>query len=97
MSKFVFRSSSPFPFTDFCMNSQPAPKPQTAARSAYDDVLYGSDTDSGSDNDERATVTQNRKTQSKKNKAKGEGAFIQEDDEEVLDLLDDRMMSRISG
>lgn len=98
MLRFVLIPPSPFIMhADEVDPSQAAPKPQTAARSAYDDVLYGSDTDSGSDNDERATVTQNRKTQSKKNKAKGEGAFIHEDDEEVLDLLDDRMMSRISG
>lgn len=80
---------------------QAPPKPQTGARSAYDDVLYGSDSDvSGSDDDERASgpsTVQNRKTQKKKDKAREEGAFIHEDDEEVLDLLDDRMMSRISG
>lgn len=83
---------------------QLAPKPQTAVRSAYDEVLYGSDSDiSGSDNDERATAAtgpkkaQNRKSQSKKNKPKEDGAFIHEDDEEVLDLLNDKMMSRISG
>lgn len=80
---------------------QPAPKPQTTSRSAYDDVLYGSDSDvSGTDDDERVsapTKTQNRKTQTKKNKAKEAGAFLHEDDHEVLDLLDDKMMSRISG
>lgn len=63
-------------------------------------MLYGSDSDSGSEEDERATAskTQNRKTQAKKNKAQAqESTFIQEDEDEILDLLDDRMMSRISG
>jgi len=33
----------------------------------------------------------------RKNRKEQEGAYIQEDEDEVLDLLDDRMMSRISG
>lgn len=65
-------------------------------------MLYGSDSDiSASDDDERAASapkkTQNRKSQQKKNKSKEDGAYIHEGDDEVLDLLDDKMMSRISG
>ncbi|GAA6023468.1 hypothetical protein JCM11491_000587 [Sporobolomyces phaffii] len=80
-----------------------APKPQTAARSAYDEVLYGSDSDvsvADADNDPAFTAptgVKNRKAVARKHKKEVEGAYIQEDEDEVLDLLDDRMMSRISA
>lgn len=91
----------------------PAPKPQVVGRSAYDEVLYGSDSDvssAGSDDDERRggraepgttapSGVKNRKSQARKNKrvtTQG-GAYIHESDDEVLDLLDDKMMSKISG
>ncbi|GAA6022497.1 hypothetical protein JCM10207_008533 [Rhodosporidiobolus poonsookiae] len=82
-----------------------APRPQTAQRSAYDEVLYGSDSDvSASSDDERgpsaAPATggaKNRKSQARKAKEASGAAYIQEGEDEVLDLLDDRMMSRISA
>lgn len=86
---------------------QPAPKPQAAGRSAYDEVLYGSDSDASGSDDERSAPApstaagggggaKNRKAMQRKNKRE-EGAYIHEGDDEVLDLLDDRMMSKISG
>lgn len=95
------------------MDAEPAPKPQVAGRSAYDEVLYGSDSEGGSDSDDeqgpsaraggaaapgvtRSTGVKNRKSQARKQKRE-EGAYIHESDDEVLDLLDDRMMSKISG
>ncbi|KAK4702679.1 ribosomal RNA-processing protein 12, partial [Phenoliferia sp. Uapishka_3] len=88
------------------VEDEPAPKPQVGGRSAYDEVIYGGsdseDSGAGSDDDggAPAPTAHNRKTQAKKNKARGEdnkGTFIHEADGEVLDLLDDRMMSRISA
>ena len=85
------------------------PKPQAAGRSAYEEVLYGgSDSEMSGSDDEReagqagvkaaaAAGPGNRKSQARKNKAKEGGAFIHEGDDEVLDLLDDRMMSKISA
>lgn len=80
-----------------------APKVKVVGRSAYDEVLYGSDSElSGADTDgeEEEKVgkggAKNRKALQRKNK-KEEGAFIHESEDEVLDLLDDRMMSKISG
>lgn len=86
-------------------DDEPAPKPQVGGRSAYEEVIYGgSDSEAsaaGSDDEGAAPApaAHNRKTQAKKNKARddGKGTFIHEADGEVLDLLDDRMMSRISG
>lgn len=85
-------------------SSQAAPKPQVAGRSAYDEVLYGSDSDAsaGGSGDERSAApaaggaAKNRKAMQRKTKRE-EGAFIHEGDDEVLDLLDDKMMSKISG
>ncbi|GAA5995678.1 mRNA-binding protein RRP12 [Rhodotorula paludigena] len=85
-----------------------APKPQAAQRSAYDEVLYGSDSDvsAASDDEQEGPVrhaptgVKNRKSQmrkAKKDEREGGGAYIQEGENEVLDLLDDRMMSRISA
>jgi len=83
--------------------SQDAPKPQVAGRSAYDEVLYGSDSNAsaGGSDEEGAPAAaaggaKNRKAMQRKNKRE-EGAYIHEGDDEVLDLLDDRMMSKISG
>ncbi|GAA5902774.1 hypothetical protein JCM6882_004062 [Rhodosporidiobolus microsporus] len=85
-------------------SDEEAPRPQAAQRSAYDEVLYGSDSESASSEDERAapaaaTGARNRKAMARKNKKNDEqgGAYIQEGEDEVLDLLDDRMMSRISA
>ncbi|GAA5912876.1 hypothetical protein JCM5296_003893 [Sporobolomyces johnsonii] len=85
-------------------DGEAAPRPQAAARSAYDEVLYGSDSDvsaASDDEGERApTGVKNRKSQMRKNqkeREREEGAYIQEGEDEVLDLLDDRMMSRISA
>ncbi|GAA5821706.1 hypothetical protein JCM10212_004200 [Sporobolomyces blumeae] len=84
-------------------DDEAAPKPQAAARSAYDEVLYGSESDVSVDSDADVPVAQqptgvkNRKSIARKNKKEQEGAYIQEDEDEVLDLLDDRMMSRISA
>ncbi|KAI5475813.1 ribosomal rna-processing protein 12 [Pseudohyphozyma bogoriensis] len=83
-------------------DGEAAPRPQAATRSAYDEVLYGSDSDiSASDDDDRgaaasAPKTANRKSMMRKKKQE-EGAYLHEDEDEVLDLLDDRMMSRISA
>lgn len=82
-----------------------APKPQAAARSAYDEVLYGTDSEGSVDEDATTqdpaltapSGVKNRKSMARKNRKEQEGAYIQEDEDEVLDLLDDRMMSRISG
>ncbi|KAL8279515.1 hypothetical protein RQP46_008077 [Phenoliferia psychrophenolica] len=90
------------------VDDEPAPKPQVGGRSAYDEVLYGgsdSEASAAGSDDEAAPAApsaHNRKTQAKKNKASrdadgGKGTFIHEADGEVLDLLDDRMMSRISA
>lgn len=87
------------------VDEQAAPRPQVGGRSAYDEVIYGGSdseaSEAGSDDDNAPTsapAAHNRKTQARKNKARdGEGTFIHEADGEVLDLLDDRMMSRISG
>ncbi|KAM0750200.1 NUC173-domain-containing protein [Meredithblackwellia eburnea MCA 4105] len=86
------------------MEDDDAPRPQVTGRSAYDEVLYGgSDSEvSGSEDESSPAVpAHNRKTQAKKNKAAreagGKGTFIHEDEDEVLDLLDDRMMSKISA
>lgn len=85
---------------------QTAPRPQAAQRSAYDEVLYGSDSDVSASEDEDAgegpvrhapTGVKNRKSQARKAKKEEGGAFIQEGEDEVLDLLDEKMMSRISG
>ncbi|KAK4047072.1 pre-rRNA processing protein [Microbotryomycetes sp. JL201] len=77
-----------------------APKPKTA-RSAYDEVLYGSDSDvsdSGDEREKQQPTVHNRKTLQRKLKQQQEGnALIHEDEDEVLDLLDDRMMSKISA
>ncbi|GAA5939156.1 mRNA-binding protein RRP12 [Sporobolomyces koalae] len=85
-------------------DEEAAPKPQAAARSAYDEVLYGSDSDVSVDEDApqdpaltAPSGVKNRKSVARKNKKEQEGAYIQEDEDEVLDLLDDRMMSRISA
>ncbi|GAA5994053.1 hypothetical protein JCM5350_004661 [Sporobolomyces pararoseus] len=85
-------------------DDEAAPKPQAAARSAYDEVLYGSDSDVSVDEDApqdpaltAPSGVKNRKSMARKNKKEMEGAYIQEDEDEVLDLLDDRMMSRISA
>ncbi|BGP19456.1 hypothetical protein JCM10213_006276 [Rhodosporidiobolus nylandii] len=85
-------------------DGEAAPRPQAAQRSAYDEVLYGSDSDvSAASGDEAGaqapTGARNRKAMQRKTKAKNEdgGAYIQEGEDEVLDLLDDRMMSRISA
>jgi hypothetical protein len=98
-------SSSSFPSSSsvLSLSLQAAPKPQTATRSAYDEVLYGSDSDlsAASDNEGAAPAAggvKNRKAMARKNKANEEGgAYIREGEDEVFDLLDDRMMSRISG
>ncbi|BGP02786.1 putative Ribosomal protein [Rhodotorula toruloides ATCC 204091] len=83
-----------------------APRPQAAQRSAYDEVLYGSDSDVSASEDEEAgegpvrhapTGVKNRKSQARKAKKEEGGAFIQEGEDEVLDLLDEKMMSRISA
>lgn len=91
------------------LTSGPAPKPQTVGRSAYDEVLYGSDSEvsageDGSDNEgtqagkTAPSGVKNRKSQARKNnKRETGGAYIHESDDEVLDLLDDKMMSKISG
>lgn len=71
-------------------------------------MLYGSDSDvsAASDDEQEGPVrhaptgVKNRKSQmrkAKKDEREGGGAYIQEGENEVLDLLDDRMMSRISG
>ncbi|GAA5992112.1 hypothetical protein JCM10908_001772 [Rhodotorula pacifica] len=81
-----------------------APRPQAGQQSAYDQVLYGSDSDVSADSDADTAEQQgpsgvkNRKSQARKNKKDQDGAaFIQEGEDEVFDLLDDRMMSRISS
>ncbi|SCV66891.1 BQ2448_5537 [Microbotryum intermedium] len=85
--------------------------PRANPRSAYDEVLYGSDSDesSGASDNEQSTIAtgdsqrtapsgvRNRKSQLRKQKQREEGTFIHEDENEVLDLLDDRMMSNISA
>ncbi|KDE02759.1 hypothetical protein MVLG_06705 [Microbotryum lychnidis-dioicae p1A1 Lamole] len=84
--------------------------PRANTRSAYDEVLYGSDSDasSGASDNEQGPSTvdptqtapsgvKNRKSQMRKQKQRDEGTFIHEDADEVLDLLDDRMMSNISA
>ncbi|KAM0786993.1 hypothetical protein ACM66B_002411 [Microbotryomycetes sp. NB124-2] len=80
-----------------------APKPKTA-RSAYDEVLYGSDSDVSNSGDEREQTgskqpaVHNRKTMQRKLKQQQEGnALIHEDEDEVLDLLDDRMTTQITA
>ncbi|GAA5831948.1 hypothetical protein JCM11251_002760 [Rhodosporidiobolus azoricus] len=85
-------------------DDEAAPRPQAAQRSAYDEVLYGSDSESASSADERdpghtaPSGVKNRKAMARKNKKNEDGgAYIQEGEDEVLDLLDDRMMSRISA
>ncbi|GAA5863175.1 hypothetical protein JCM8547_002822 [Rhodosporidiobolus lusitaniae] len=78
-------------------------KPQAAQRSAYDEVLYGSDSDvsadSGDEAEPAAGGVRNRKAAARKAKKQNEegAAYIREGEDEVLDLLDDRMMSRISA
>ncbi|BGP50967.1 pre-rRNA processing protein [Rhodotorula kratochvilovae] len=89
-----------------------AHKPQVAQRSAYDEVLYGSESDvSGSDGEDAPAAAapeqgktapsgvKNRKAVARKARKVREegGAYIQEGEDEVLDLLDDRMMSRITA
>ncbi|GAA5920785.1 hypothetical protein JCM3775_003948 [Rhodotorula graminis] len=85
-----------------------APRPQTAQRSAYDEVLYGSESDVSASEGEAEPAdpgktapsgVKNRKAMARKAKKDREdgGAYIQEGEDEVLDLLDDRMMSRISA
>ncbi|KAK4047187.1 pre-rRNA processing protein [Microbotryomycetes sp. JL221] len=91
---------------DNMSDAEDAPKPQTS-KSAYDEVLYGSDSDVSDSGDEREKPTTssskpeiyNRKTIQRKLKQQREGAepLIHEDENEVLDLLDDRMMSKISA
>ncbi|SCZ95695.1 BZ3500_MvSof-1268-A1-R1_Chr8-1g09735 [Microbotryum saponariae] len=84
--------------------------PRANPRSAYDEVLYGSDSDASSaasDNEQAPSTidptqtapsgVKNRKSQMRKQKQRDEGTFIHEDADEVLDLLDDRMMSNISA
>ncbi|GAA6042495.1 hypothetical protein JCM8097_003058 [Rhodosporidiobolus ruineniae] len=88
-------------------DGEAAPRPQNAQRSAYDEVLYGSESDVSASEDEdgaaqpaQAGGARNRKAMQRKQKGKqGEegGAYIREGEDEVLDLLDDRMMSRISA
>ncbi|BGP27011.1 ribosomal protein [Rhodotorula toruloides] len=87
-------------------DGETAPRPQVAQRSAYDEVLYGSDSDVSASSAEEAgegpvrhapTGVKNRKSQARKAKKEEGGAFIQEGEDEVLDLLDEKMMSRISA
>ncbi|GAA5869257.1 hypothetical protein JCM3774_004186 [Rhodotorula dairenensis] len=86
------------------LENDEAPRPQAGQQSAYDQVLYGSDSDVSADSDAETagepgpSGVKNRKSQARKNKKDQDGgAFIQEGEDEVFDLLDDRMMSRISS
>ncbi|KWU41894.1 putative ribosomal protein [Rhodotorula sp. JG-1b] len=85
------------------LDDDEAPRPQAGQQSAYDQVLYGSDSDVSADSDaetaeQAPSGVKNRKSQARKNKRDLDGgAFIQEGEDEVFDLLDDRMMSRISS
>ena len=93
--------------------SQDLPKSQAGPRSAFDEVLYGSESESDSDDDEDSEDDERARGRSKhraggasragksrgrgKDETRGDERYLYEDEGEVLDLLDDKQMSRISA
>ncbi|KAK3817548.1 MAG: hypothetical protein J3Q66DRAFT_369385 [Benniella sp.] len=74
-------------------------KPQTTFGSAYEDALYGSESDlSDDDDDQEEDDTTGKTTQKKSNEKKqGADAWIKEDDDTPLDFLDRTVVSRVTA
>ncbi|KAK3817547.1 MAG: hypothetical protein J3Q66DRAFT_369382 [Benniella sp.] len=74
-------------------------KPQTTFGSAYEDALYGSESDlSDDDDDQEEDDTTGKTTQKKSNKKKqGADAWIKEDGDTPLDFLDRTVVSRATA
>ena len=73
-------------------------KPQTLGRSAYEDVLYGSDdeSDSSAEDPTEKRKSLGRKT-SKKSKGRDFDSYLEEEEDEPLDLMDVDLMNRVTG
>jgi len=75
--------------------TQKSNKPQTTFGSAYEDALYGSESDLSDDDDEQE---EDDTTQKKSNKKKqGADAWIKEDGDTPLDFLDRTVVSRVTA
>ncbi|KAL1408080.1 pre-rRNA processing protein [Vanrija albida] len=62
-------------------------KPKTSSGNAFDDILYNSDSDLGSDNEEERVVKPLSKRQRKAQAAAEAAAYIRHDGDEPMDLL----------
>ena len=76
------------------------PRKQTTQRkttgNAFDDALYGSASEE-SDNEEVERAVANKKGQQKTRKGQDNGAFIREDEDAPMDLLDRSIAGRVTG
>ena len=79
--------------------TQKSNKPQTTFGSAYEDALYGSESDLSDDDDDQEEDDMTGKTTQKKSNKKKQGAdaWIKEDGDTPLDFLDRTVVSRVTA
>ncbi|KAG0236437.1 hypothetical protein BGW41_000409 [Actinomortierella wolfii] len=74
-----------------------AQQQQASFGSAYEDALYGSESDLSDDEDEGDDMAADEPKKKNKNKKKGADAWIKEDGDAPLDFLDRTVVSRVTA